>query len=77
MANKVKILFLFCVLFTLLNCYSLQKQLIGTWKLTSEITSDNPYAMRSSLKETKVKSEKKLILNRDSTFISNLSLCNQ
>ena len=68
----------FLILMILTNCKSIQKNnLYGTWKLTREIKSDNVYAIRSSLKEKKVNIKKVLTLNKDSTFISNLSLCNQ
>lgn len=41
------------------SCNSLQNKIIGIWRVTGEIQSDNTYATRSSLKETKIISEKK------------------
>jgi hypothetical protein len=70
------IIFIFLLL-SLHNCISLQDKAIGTWKLTAEINSEDSYAKRSSLKETKIISEKKIILNKDSTFTSDLNLCNE
>lgn len=67
----------FALLFFLINCTSLKNNAVGTWKLTAEINSENPSATRSSLKETKIESDKKLIFNKDSSFTSNLSLCNE
>lgn len=68
----------FAALMILTNCKSIQKSdLYGTWNLTGEIRSDNVYATRSSLKEKKINIKKVLTLNKDSTFISNLNLCNQ
>ena len=64
-------------LFILISCTSIKNNTAGTWKLTAEINSEDPYATRSSLKETKVNSDKILTLNKDSTFTSNLSLCNE
>lgn len=76
--DKMKKIIVTLFLFLLLhNCISLQNRVIGVWKLTAEINSDNLYANRSSLKETKVNSNKMITLHRDSTFISDLSLCNQ
>lgn len=75
--QSIKLLY-FSVLMILINCKSIQKNdLYGTWRLTGEIKSNNVYATRSSLKEEKVNIKKELTLNKDSTFISNLSLCNQ
>ncbi|KXH84700.1 hypothetical protein [Chryseobacterium kwangjuense] len=59
------------------NCTSLQNKVVGVWKLTAEINSENPYANRSSLKSKDVISDKKIYLNKDSTFSSNLNLCNE
>ena len=65
------------ILFILISCTSIKNNAVGTWKLTAEINSENPYATRSSLKETKINSDTILTLNKDSTFTSNLSLCNE
>ena len=73
-ALKYSILFL---LISLVTSCSTKNEIYGTWKLTAEINSENPYANRSSLTETKIKSNKTITLNRDSTFVSNLLLCNQ
>ena len=65
------------ILFILINCTSIKNNAVGTWKLTAEINSENLYATRSSLKETKIESDKILTLKKDSTFTSNLNLCNE
>lgn len=65
------------ILFVLSSCTSIKNNAVGTWKLTAEINSENPYASRSSLKETKIVSDGILTLTKDSTFTSNLSLCNE
>jgi hypothetical protein len=54
-----------------------KKKVTGTWTLTAEISSENLCATHSSLKEIKINNKKALTLNRGSTFISNLSLCNE
>lgn len=63
--------------FAFTSCITAKHEVFGTWKLTAEIDSEDMYAKRSSLKEKKIVSDKIFILKNDSTFVSNLSLCNQ
>lgn len=62
-------LLLFC------SCNSVQKKLVGDWKIASIINDDNVYASRSSLTPQKVESEMYISLRSDGTFVSNGDLC--
>ncbi|MCT2408506.1 hypothetical protein NZD88_13225 [Chryseobacterium antibioticum] len=57
------------------SCSSLQDNLVGNWKLSSIINSDNIYVARSSLTPEKVESKMTVSLKTDGTFISNGDLC--
>ncbi len=72
--NK-KLLFAFSSSLILWNCNSLQKQVVGHWKLTSTVESDNPYATRSSLQPQKVESKSTLSFKKDGTYASNAEYC--
>ena len=72
-----KIYFLITSVLILNSCNSLKNKEIGKWNLISEFRTDDPYATRSSLTEKKINSDKTLTLKKDSSFVSNLSLCNQ
>ena len=76
--NVGKIILFFILFIIIFNsCRSAQNKIAGTWRLTAEVNSEDPYASRATLKETKIVSDKTLILKSDSTFTSNLSLCNE
>ncbi|WP_332029428.1 hypothetical protein [Kaistella sp.] len=76
--NVGKIILFFILFIIVFNsCRSAQNKIAGTWRLTAEVNSEDPYASRATLKETKIVSDKTLILKSDSTFTSNLSLCNE
>jgi len=72
----MKYLFLIFSFFSLINCNSYRNSIIGTWKLSSAINSDDMNATRSSLTPEKMESNMVLILKKDGTFISNGDLCN-
>lgn len=70
-----KIIFSIFFLISLYNCKSLQKPILGTWKLSSIANSDNPYTSRSSLVPQPVESDLLITLTKDGTFTSNHNLC--
>ncbi|MFC7347088.1 hypothetical protein ACFQO9_10210 [Chryseobacterium zhengzhouense] len=57
------------------SCNSIQKNIIGDWKISSVINDENAYAPRSSLIPQAVESEMQLSLKSDGTFTSNGDLC--
>ncbi|NML71338.1 hypothetical protein HHL23_16230 [Chryseobacterium sp. RP-3-3] len=71
----IKNITLIIILLSFYNCNSLQNNLVGNWKLSSIINSDNIYVARSSLTPEKVESKMTISLKADGTFISNGDLC--
>jgi len=75
MIKIIKVVLSFFLLSWLLSCNTLQKQLIGTWKLAEVINDENSYVGRSSLTSQKIESNTTLTLKKDGTFVSNANYC--
>lgn len=73
--NIMKYILSIFVSLLLINCNSYKKSLVGTWQLTRVYDGEDAYLATSDHKFKDVKSDRKITLKKDGTFLSNENLC--
>lgn len=72
--TKYKV-FIFFTVILLNSCNSTQKTIVGTWKLSAIIKSNDSYATRSSLVPQNIQSNTIINFKKNGTFTSNENYC--